>query len=72
MTGGRKSHTKYPIAIHVSSQGLSVSGSSKGYQYSPSPEDEVVPNLDVLTPKESGRWLRHIRGNWYLYYEYED
>lgn len=71
LSGGRSSPTKDPMMIHVSSQGLSISGSSKGYLYSSHPEDEIVASLDNLAPTLSGRWLRHIRSNWYLYYEVE-
>jgi hypothetical protein len=68
---GRKD-TKDPIWIHVSSIGLSISGSSKGYLYSNDPDFEQVPDLDVIVPKRSNTWLRHIEGPWFLYYDYED
>lgn len=63
---------KDPIWIHVSAQGLSISGSGKGYVYSRHPAYPVVENLDDIRPSRSGTWLRHIEGPWYLYYDYED
>jgi hypothetical protein len=63
---------KDPIWIHVSSLGLSVSGSSKGYYYSRSPQTNVVNSLEDLTLTRSNTWLRHIDGPWYLYFDYED
>jgi hypothetical protein len=46
----------------------------KGYAYLVSPPAPVVPTLDGYRPKSEhdGRIkvYRHIRGNWYLYYEF--
>jgi hypothetical protein len=67
-----RTESKDPIWIHVSGVGLSISGSSKGFAYSPSPPFPVVADLDLVSPTRSGTWLRRIEGNWYLYYEYED
>lgn len=63
---------KDPVWIHVSSRGLSITGSGKGYVYSWAPRFPLVPLLDTLQPVKSGTWLRHITGPWYLYYDYED
>jgi hypothetical protein len=63
---------KNPIWIHVSSAGLAVSGSSKGFLYSAAPPFEVVADLDRVAPSRSGTWLRHIEGPWYIYFEFED
>jgi hypothetical protein len=53
--------------------GLAVSGSGKGFLYSRSPTFEtVVPDLDRVKPTESGTWIRHIDGPWYLYFDNED
>ncbi|MFQ5398279.1 MAG: hypothetical protein ACE5E7_01640 [Anaerolineae bacterium] len=56
-----------PIWLPVSSSGLSVSGSSKGYFFSSIPPKRIVSNTD--------NWngfsivYRHIEGNWYIFYE---
>ena len=63
---------KDPIWIHVSGVGLSISGSSKGYYYSQSPQNNVVSSLEGLRLTRSDTWLRHIDGPWYLYFDYED
>jgi len=63
---------KDPIWIHVSGVGLSISGSTKGYYYSPSPPSNVVSSLEGLRLTRSDTWLRHIDGAWYLYFDYED
>lgn len=68
--GGRE--VKDPIWIHVSSLGLAISGSGKGYIYSRRPQFPVVADLDTLSPTSSGTWLRHLEGDWYLYYDHED
>lgn len=67
-----RTEAKDPIWIHVSSAGLAVSGSSKGFLFSASPPFEVVTDLDGLRPVKSGTWLRRIDGPWYLYFDYED
>jgi hypothetical protein len=67
-----RSESKDPIWIHLSGLGLSISGSSKGFVYSPNPSFPVVADLDLVSPTRSGTWLRRIEGAWYLYYEYED
>ena len=63
---------KDPIWIHVSSLGLAISGSSKGFCWSAGHGEEIVASLDTLRPRRSGTWLRPIEGNWYLYYDHED
>ena len=63
---------KDPIWIHVSSFGLAVSGSGKGFFYAvtpPKPPFVLVPDLDKSTISESGTWLRHIEGPWYLNFD---
>lgn len=65
--------TKDPIWVHVSSLGLAISGSSKGFYYSKKPRFEVVPSLDAVAFQgRSNTWLRHIEGAWYMYLDYED
>jgi hypothetical protein len=63
---------KDPIWIHVSSFGLSISGSAKGYLYTEKPGFPVVADLDAVQSTRSGTWLRHMEGAWYLYYDFED
>lgn len=67
-----RTEAKNPIWFHISSLGLSISGSSKGFLYSTDPPFEVVPDLDLISPKRSGTWLRHIEGPWYIYFDFED
>jgi len=63
---------KNPIWIHVSTAGLAVSGSSKGFLYSAAPPFEIVGDLNSVAPNRSGTWLRHIEGPWYIYFDYDD
>jgi len=67
-----RAEAKDPIWVPVSSQGLAVSGSSKGFVYSTNPSFPVVDDLDRVTPTRSGTWLRRIEGPWHLYYDFED
>jgi hypothetical protein len=67
-----RSERKDPIWIHVAARGLSISGSSEGFIYSAAPPFSVVADLDVVSPRRSGTWVRHIQGAWYLYFDYED
>ena len=58
-----------PLWLNVSSTGLSVSGSTKGYYYSSqgSPANTtIVENTE--TSNASGQFIfRHIEGNWYIF-----
>lgn len=70
----------------ASPSGLSVSGSSKGYYYSEAePQNyfkegcgkstKPVESIDTFENCVGGHSYviyQHIKGNWYLYYEYED
>ncbi len=57
------------VEFVISSRGLAVSGSDKGYIYTFENPSPVVENLDRYT-SENGKFIvyRHIEGNWYLYY----
>jgi hypothetical protein len=62
------------IEFIASSQGLAVSGSSKGYLYAKEPPPRVIDNLDTYRAQESKfspafPVFRHIEGNWYLFFE---
>ena len=65
---------KEAIWFHASTYGLSVSGSSKGFAYLTKPPQLVVDSLDGYRSKDGRSFtaFRHIEGNWYLYYDYED
>ncbi|MEP6704528.1 MAG: hypothetical protein ABJB34_06965 [Acidobacteriota bacterium] len=65
---------KESIVLYASTRGLSVTGSSKGYAYLGQPPKIITDNLDSYW-SEDGRSFtayRHIDGNWYLYFDYED
>ena len=52
-------------------QGLAVSGSSKSYIWLKDPPNKLVDNIDNYKPEnpDSYRVYRHIKENWYLFYE---
>ena len=62
------------VWFHASTQGLSVTGSSKGFAYLKEPPKLVVEKLDNYWSKDGRSFtaFRHIEGNWYLYFDYED
>ena len=62
------------VYFHSSAQGLAVSGSGKGYAFAVIRPALVVDNLDNYWSKDSRSFtaFRHIEGNWYLYFDYED
>lgn len=62
------------ITLLASSSGLSVSGSSKGYAFLENKPDLVVENLDNHHSPNSHSFTayRHLSGNWYLVYDFED
>ena len=66
--------TKDNVEFIASSQGLAVSGSSKGYLFAKRPPPRIVENLDTyraLKTEVSPVFpaYRHIEGNWYLFFE---
>lgn len=65
---------KAQVWFMASSQGLSVTGSGKGYAYTSERPVLVVDSLDNYWSKDGQSFVafRHIEGNWYLYLEYED
>ena len=65
---------KDAVWFHASTQGLSVSGSSKGFAYLLKPPKLQVESLDGYQSKDGRSFtaFRHIAGNWYLYYDFED
>ena len=66
--------TKDHIKFIASTQGLSVSGSSKGYVYARKKPDLIVEDLDHYWSQDGRSFTahRHIEDNWYLYFDYED
>ncbi len=62
------------IEFIASTRGLSVTGSSKGYAYLQKPPKILVDSLDNYwsEDKKSFTAYKHIEGNWYLYFDYED
>jgi len=62
------------IQFVSSTKGLSVTGSSKGYAYLRKSPKTLVDNLDNYwsEDRKSFTAYRHIEGNWYLYFDYED
>ena len=65
---------KKMITFYASTQGLSISGSTKGYAYLVTPPKTLVDNLDNYWSSDNRSFtaFRHIEGNWYLYFDYED
>lgn len=61
--------TRKNFSLIVSTQGLSVSGSAKGYLWSISPPEPLFLELDssLASPSRHFFGYRHIEGNWYLY-----
>lgn len=57
-----------------STKGLSVSGSTKGYAYSVKSPELIVENLDTYWSKDGRSFTayKHIEGNWYVYFDFED
>ena len=62
------------VWFHVSTQGLSVTGSGKGFAYLKESPPLVVDSLDTYWSKDGRSFtaFRHLEGNWYLYFDYED
>ena len=72
---------KGEVLFHVSSRGLSISGSSKGIVWCekpPEPPRLLLDDLDAYLAKtfpgqpKSFTAYQRIEGNWYLYYDHED
>lgn len=72
---------KNQVWYHISSRGLSISGSSKGVVWRSTPPEApelLVDDLDAFLAKtfpghsRSFTAYQRLEGNWYLYYDYED
>lgn len=67
-------HDPERFTFLASASGLSIGGSGKGYAYLEERPELVVASLDNYR-SPTGRSFtayRHIKGNWYLFYDYED
>ena len=62
------------VLFYASTQELGVSGSSKGYAYCKERPPRLADDLDAYRPPDKGSFtvFRHLEGNWYLYFDYED
>lgn len=62
------------VFFYASTQGLSVSGSSKGFAYLTKPPALMVDQLDGYRSPDGRSFsaFRHIEGNWYLHFDFED
>jgi hypothetical protein len=62
------------IELIASSSGIVTDGSSTGYHYIEGEPRNVVKNLDDYDPGHlrSFTAVRHLQGNWHLYYDYDD
>lgn len=62
------------VLFHASTYGLAVSGSSKGYAYLKERPALVVDDLDKYRSPDGRSFTayRHVEGDWYLYFDYED
>ena len=56
------------IYFIVSTSGLGVSGSSKGYLYITNPPNKVVHDTNVWDGSTEYR-IKHISGSWYIFYD---
>ena len=65
---------KETIAFLASTKGLSVTGSTKGYWHTTVAPKTIVDDLDTYWSADGKSFLatRHIDGNWYLFFDYED
>lgn len=67
-------HEPERFTFIASSHGLNISGSDKGYACMAEKPDMVVTNLDTYWSPDGRSFTayRHIKGSWYLYFDYED
>src|SRR5688572_8154974 len=67
-------HDPERFTFLAGTRGLSVTGSAKGYAYLAEKPRLVVTNLDTYWSADGRSFTayRHIKGRWYLYFDYED
>ena len=65
---------KQTVWFIASTQGLSISGSAKGYAYAVERPDLVVEDIDHYRSADGRSFTAYqlIEGNWYVYFDYED
>jgi hypothetical protein len=68
--GGLEVKQPKTVQLTNSSHGFVTHSSQKGYLYTEELDKlEVFPELNDLSAKEIGNGVRHIEGNWYLFFE---
>ena len=62
------------IRFIASTRGTMFGGSGKGYVYAESRPPEIVDDLNKYWSKRDKPFTvyKHLEGNWYLYFDYED
>ncbi len=62
------------VEFMTSAKGLSIGGSAKGYAYSTRRPELIVDDLDRHRARQTSSFTayRHIEGDWYLFFNYED
>lgn len=67
-------HDPERFTFLASTRGLSVTGSAKGYAFLAENPTLIVTNLDTHWSADGRSFTayRHIKGSWYLYFDYED
>ena len=65
---------KHEIYLYASTKGLSITGSTKGYAFLDERPKVLVDDLDTYWSADGKSFIayRHIEGNWYLFFDYED
>ena len=65
---------KDEVLFIASANGMATGGSSKGYCYTRKTPSPLVKDLDEYRPGHTRTYaaFRHIEGDWYLIYEYDD
>lgn len=66
--------TRRRIHFLASTQGLSISGSCKGYAWLADPPMQLEGSLDGLLERAQNSFTayRHLEGGWFLYLDFED
>jgi hypothetical protein len=58
------------VELTSTRRGFATHNSQKGYLYiDGSIDDQLIPDLDRFSASEIGSGIRHIEGNWYLFFE---
>ena len=67
-------HDPEEFIFTANTRGLSISGSAKGYAYLQKKPRLVVADLDSYWSEDGKSFTayQHIKGKWYLYFDFED